>query len=500
MRNITIILSLLFTLILSGCKKNETPTPTPTDKGLLSFAFLKQDNPSLSYNIHPVILGNQLIGKLPINTDIKNLIATFEYEGLSIKVNDKPQQSGTSIVDFTQIVKYRITNSDGTVDDYYVDAILFTGLPIVNIFTNNSVEIESKEEYVFGEAIMIGGRLADDGSGSMGIRGRGHSTWWLHPKKPYQLRFDEKTEMLGMPKDKKWILLSEHSDKTLIRNRLAFEMGYISNLDWTPECVYAEVFVNDDYRGTYNITQKVEEGNSRVDIGNEGFLLEIDVPEHLNPDDVYFNSSNFTIQIKEPEIEIGSAEFNYIKDYILEFESVLFSNNFIDPVNGYKKYVDVDSFVDWYIINEIAKNQDAKDYSSIYLNLIPGEKLKMGPIWDFDLGFGNVNYSECEFPTEFWVRYHSWINRMFGDPTFVTKVKERFAFFKSNEEYILEIIDSNASLLKYAQAENDKRWDVYGNWIWPNPVVFNSYVEEVNYLKDWFTTRMKWLDETFQAM
>ncbi len=497
--NLTILV-LSTIIILSGCKKEDEPTPDPTNKAFLNFSFLKQNNPSLTYDIYPVYLGNQLIGKLPMNADVKNLIASYDYLGTSVIINGKAQQSGESVVDFTQIVKYSVTNYDGTVDDYYVDAILFTGLPIVNIFTDNYVEIESKEEYVTGTANMIGGRFGEDGSGKMKIRGRGHSTWGLHPKKPYQLKFDDKTKMLGMPKDKKWIFLSEHSDKTLIRNRLAFEMGYISNLDWTPECIYAEVFVNEDYRGTYNISQKVEEGNSRVAIGDEGYLLEIDTPDHLAPDDVYFNSTKFTIQIKEPQIEFGSSEFNYIKNYILEFESVLFSNNFNHPENGYKKYVDLDSFVDWYLINEMAKNQDARDYSSIFVNLVPGEKLKMGPIWDFDLGFGNVNYSECEFPTQFWVKHHSWISRMFLDPIFVSKVKERFAYFKSNEEYFLEIIDSNASLLKYAQAENDKRWDIYGNWIWPNPVVFDSHAQEVDYLKDWFTSRMKWLDTAFQAM
>jgi hypothetical protein len=368
------------------------------------------------------------------------------------------------------------------------------------IFTDGGLEIESRDDYLPGYADIFGGRLYEDNSGDMKIRGRGHSTWGLHPKKPYQLKFNDKTEVLGMPADKKWIFLAEHSDKTLIRNKLAFEMGYLSNLDWTPQSVYSEVFVNNDYRGTYNITQKVEEGKHRVNIGSTGYLLEIDVADHIDPDDIYFNSSKFLIQIKEPETTFNSEEFNYIKNYIIEFEQVLYSEDFTNPENGYQKYVDVESVVDWYLINEIAKNQDARSYSSIYLNLIPGQKLKMGPIWDFDLGFGNVNYSECQYPTNFWVKYHEWINRMFEDPIFVSRVKERFDYFKNNEDYLLDFIDKSASDLKLAQNKNDERWNVFGNWIWPNAVVFDTHQEEVDYLKNWLIQRMDWLDNQYKSM
>jgi hypothetical protein len=205
-------------------------------------------------------------------------------------------------------------------------------------------------------------------------------------------------------------------------------------------------------------------------------------------------------QIKEPETTFDSPEFNLIKDHIAEFESVLFGNQFLDPVNGYKTYIDMASFVDWFLINEMAKNQDAKDYSSIYVNYNPGQKLKMGPLWDFDLGFGNVDYSECEFPSGFWVKNHAWISRMFEDPDFASQVKTRFAYFKSKEDYLLQVIDDKASLLKWAQEENDARWDWYGNYVWPNPVVFNTHQEEVDHLKDWFVQRMSWLNNAFDSL
>jgi hypothetical protein len=176
---------------------------------------------------------------------------------------------------------------------------------------------------------------------------------------------------------------------------------------------------------------------------------------------------------------------------------VLYSDDFTDPVNGYNKYIDVDSFIDWYLINEIAKNVDSKDYSSMYFSLVPGEKIKMGPLWDFDLGFGNVDYADSQYPEGFWVKDHQWFSRLFEDPAFVEKVKTRFLFFRSNQDYFTQIIDDQADYLRWAQQENDNRWDLFGNYVWPNPVVYNTHIQEVNYLKYWFHERMKWLENAY---
>jgi len=286
----------------------------------------------------------------------------------------------------------------------------------------------------------------------------------------------------------------------LIRNKIAFEMGYLSNLDWTPQSVFSEVFINNEYNGTYNITQKVEGGSNRVVLGDTGYLLEIDQLDRMEPDDVFFYTSEFLINIKEPEVAYESYEYNYAKNLINEFETVLKGSQFKDPTNGYEKYIDVDSFIDWYLISEITKNVDSKDYSSIFLNVIPGGKIKMGPLWDFDLAFGNVNYADSQFPEGFWVKDHKWYARLFQDPVFVAKVKYRFIYFKNNQNFILNKMDSYANYLRYAQQENDERWDVIGNYAWPNPVVYNTYEEEVAHLKSWYSKRMSWLDAAYKNL
>jgi len=489
-------------LILASCS-DEPADIVPVVEGteITDFYFLKANNPNLNGDQYATIENNIISGRLPLESDIQNMVASFEHNGSEIRINNNIQVTGETVNSFAQIQNYSVSTSDGKLGQYEVDITYFTGLPIIYLETTNGEEIDSKEDYFTGSLAMEGSRYFEDlASSTMKIRGRGNSTWGIHPKKPYQLKFDDKTEMLGMPKDKKWIFLAEFSDKTLIRNKIAFEMGYLSRLDWTPQSVFTEVVINGSYNGTYNISQKVEESDNRVLLGDTGYLLEIDQLGRLDPDDVYFRTKKFLINIKEPETAYNSNEFNYVNELINEFENVLMGAQFADPDMGYAKYIDIDSFVDWYLISEITKNQDSKDFSSIFLNVIPGEKIKMGPLWDFDLAFGNVDYSECEYPTGFWVKDHAWFDRLFDDAVFVEKVKERFLYFRENQNLIIEKMDYYADQLKWAQFENDDKWNLFGNYVWPNPVVYDSHQAEVDHLKSWYIERMNWLDAAYKEL
>ena len=468
------------------------------------FAFTSENNPELNQNVNLQLDGNTFKGRVPQNINISELVPIFSYTGSSISIDGSPQESGVTPNNFNNVVTYKVVNDFGDKAEYQIDVTKFTGLPIINLITDGSVQIDSKEDYVEGDVSLDGRRdfesLYDL---PMKIRGRGNSTWFTHPKKPFQMKLSEKSAFLGMPEDKKWLFLAEYSDKTMLRNTIAFELGYMSNLDWTPAGEFAEVFLNGEYNGTYNITQKVEESDNRVALGDTGYLLELDQLDKIDPDDVYFNSTvtnRFIINIKEPSLEYDSDQYDYIKNLIAEFEGVLFGNNFQDENIGYRQYIDLDSFIDWYLISEISKNVDSRWYSSIYLNVIPGEKIKMGPLWDFDLAFGNTDYADTQFYEGWWVRFNPWYERLFEDPYFIQMVKDRFVFFKNNEGLIIEKIDSYAEQLKWAQAENDNKWETIGRYVWPNPVVYDTYQEEVNHLKNWYQDRMDWLEEALNEL
>ena len=477
------------------------PAPTPE---LSSVAFLAEDNSSLDEDIF-LQLGsdNTFTGRIALNIPVKDLIASYEYVGSSIQINASEQESGVTINDFTDLVNITVENTDGDTQSYTIDVAKFTGLPIIYLQTDSFLPIDSKDDYILGDTWIDGGRGFDDFEESpMKIRGRGNSTWEF-PKKPFQMKLDDKAEFLGMPKDKKWLFLAEFADKTMLRNKIAYEMGYISNLDWTPQARFAEVFINGEYNGTYNVTQKVEESNNRVALGDTGYLLELDQLERLDFDDVYFESTatdKFIVNIKEPSLEYDSEEYSYIVNLIGDFESALFGANFTSESNGYRQYIDIDSFVDWFLISEITKNVDSMFFSSIYLNVIPGEQIKMGPLWDFDLAFGNVDYADSRYPEGWWVKYNPWYERLFQDPYFVAKVKERFEYFNNNQDLIINKIDSYSEQLKWAQEENDDKWQTMGVFVWPNPVVFDTYQEEVDNMKSWYSTRMSWLESAIDDL
>jgi spore coat protein CotH len=488
-----------FSLSLLSCggsdsSEQEIPSVVIVEPIISQFSFLTQNNPSLSSNLNLSISGSSITGKFPATADWQGMIATVKHTGASLIVNDTAQTNAVSEQDFSDVQNYTVMMEDGRKLSYSVDVVAFTGLPIIYLTTSGSGPIDSKEDYVEGNVTIKGGRnFADAPSSVMKIRGRGNSTW-EHPKKPFQMKLDDKSTFLDMPSKKKWLFLAEYSDKTMLRNTITFEMGYLSNLEWTPKSTFAEVYINDEYNGTYNITEKVEEGSNRVDIGDNGFLLEIDQLERQDSDDVYFYTNKFLVAIKEPSLNWDDQQYTYIKAYINEFEAALFASNFTDPINGYAKYIDIDSFVDWYLINEITKNVDARSFSSIYFNLVPGEKIKMGPLWDFDLSFGNVDYADSEYYNGFWIKDNPWISRLFDDNAFVEKVKTRFIYFQNNQNLIMDKIDAYAIKLNLAQQENDDKWETLGKFVWPNPVIFDTYNEEVTHLKTWYSQRMTWLD------
>jgi len=471
---------------------------------ITSFAFASGKNSELNQDINLELDGNTFKGRVTQNINISELVPSFSYTGSSISVDGSPQESGVTPNNFNNLVTYKVVNDFGDEKDYQIDLTKFTGLPIINLITDGSVQIDSKEDYVEGDVSLDGRRDFESLTDlSMKIRGRGNSTWFIHPKKPFQMKLSDKSAFLGMPEDKKWLFLAEYSDKTMLRNTIAFELGYMSNLDWTPAGEFAEVYLNGEYNGTYNITQKVEESDNRVALGDTGYLLELDQLDRIDPDDVYFESTvteRFIINIKEPDLDYGSEEFRYIENLIAEFEEALFGANFQDENTGYKNHISLESFIDWYLISEITKNVDSRWYSSIYLNAMPGEKIKMGPLWDFDLAFGNTDYADTQYYQGWWVRFNPWYERLFQDPAFTQMVKDRFTYFKNNEDLIIQKIDMYAEKLKWAQAENDQKWQTIGKYVWPNPVIYDTYQEEVDHLKNWYLARMQWLEEAFDDL
>ena len=380
-----------------------------------------------------------------------------------------------------------------------IQEVVLPKLPVISIQTENLSPIVSKDDYINGVLEISSDNENENLVADLKIRGRGNSTWQF-PKKPYQIKFSDKESVLGMLKDKKWILLANYSDKTMLRTEVAFNLSRFSGLDWTPDSRSVELFVNNEYLGVYQVVQKVEESSNRVNLGDNGYLLEVDQLSRLDSDDVYFETDNYLFNIKEPNLDEGDNQYHLIKDYIQLTENILLGDNFTDSVEGYAKYIDVNSFIDWYLINEITKNNDAIFYSSVYMNYTLGGKLKMGPVWDYDISLGNINYNNNETTDGFWIKNAIWYSRLFEDPNFISKVKSRFNYFYDNRDLFQEHINLNSFYLNQSIERNFYKWPILGIYVWPNNVFFSTHNEEVTYLKEWLNKRLEWLNDNLNEL
>jgi hypothetical protein len=376
-----------------------------------------------------------------------------------------------------------------------------TDLPILRLTTDSGLPVTSKEEYVTGEWSLASD---DTSSGALEIRGRGNSTWDLSPKKSYRLRLEEGQSLLGMPSSRHWVLLANHSDKTLLRNALAMELGERLGMAWTPHTAAVELFLNGRYDGVYLLSENIRVDEDRVNIDElseedvsadkitGGYLLEVD-----------FRQDGYTmitaidelpIVFQDPEQPTPEQEA-YIKNYIDELESVLHSDSFADPASGYAAYIDVDSFIRWYFVNEIFRNIDSNMWSSCWMYKPRDGKLHMGPVWDFDLAAGNANYDDAFKTDGWWVREAPWFSRLFEDPAFANRAREIWNEINSDQlPEFLAAIHTRAASMQQAQLNNFQRWPILETYVWPNYTIPGTYAGEIAYLDEFLRARIEWID------
>ncbi len=399
-----------------------------------------------------------------------------------------PIAEGTSIITATKAA----TATYAPVTAYYKVVIVKPVLPLLEITTENNHPIDDTENWIKGNVVISDNGVQTD-LGKLEIKGRGNSTWGM-PKKPYSLKLDKKASVLGMESNKRWVILANYSDKTLLRTTFAFDLGLsvYNNLKWTPNSRMVEVVINSEYIGVYQVVEQIRIDKKRVDIDTdkEDFLMEVNA--RLDGKCNFKTTRGVCFSFNEPE-EPVEPKLNEIKEKLQEAEDTIYSDNFTDATDGYAKYIDVDSFIDWYLVNEFTKNTDASFYSSVYM-YYKDSKIFMGPIWDFDISSGNINYNGCDNPENYWIKNAMWISRLFDDASFVEKVKTRWNEKRSILQDHIDEISDKAADLNLAASSNFQRWDILNTYVWPNRVVTGSYNGEVLELVAWLNKRYAWMD------
>ena len=417
-------------------------------------------------------------------------------------------------------------------------------LPIVVINTNGQ-NIPDEPKIIADMGIIYNGTgirnyMTDpfnEYNGRIGIEKRGNYSASL-PQKPYGIKLIDAlgmqvdSSLLGMPAEHDWVLIANYNDKSFARNILPYrifdEMGH-----WAPRNQLVDVVLNGEYQGIYLLAEKIKRDSARIDIPTihptdifypeitGGYILKFDYWDNtnswlLNNSPIGHPTFDVHMVYVEPEVDsIAPAQKTYIQNYVDDFETALYGPGFADPVNGYRKYISTRSWLDYFIVNEVARNGDGfKKSRYLYKEKDPTTgvygKLKAGPVWDFDWAWKDMwdcMYSATDGSAWAYevndcnpdVHSPGWYIRLFEDPVFADEMRCRYDDLRRNllsNATLHAMIDSVALTVDESQVWHYQTW---GNMGAPTgtpevPAPSQTYGEEVQRLKDWVDRRLLWLD------
>jgi len=373
-------------------------------------------------------------------------------------------------------------------------------------------------------------------SGNIGIEIRGAYSSTL-PQKPYGIETRDanganlNVSLLGMPEENDWILLANYNDKTFMRNTLAYELSRRMG-HYAPRTKMVEVIVNNEYKGIYILTEKIKQDKGRVDIAkltnldisgdnlSGGYIFKIDYYDPSNswisnfrPTDHPEKTVNY-VYADPDATDLLWQQKSYLKTAVNSFESVLYSSNFKDIATGYPAWIDVNSFLDYFIVSEVARNVDAFKKSVYFFKEkdSKGGKINAGPVWDFDWAWKNIWDCSAFQATDgsgwshlindcpnIWPNSNGWMVRLLQDENFANALNKRYFELRKSylsNEYLNSYIDSVQNLANEAQARHYSKWPILGTSVGAPEVDSqpSTYSGQVTKFKNWIQTRLTWLD------
>lgn len=371
--------------------------------------------------------------------------------------------------------------------------------------------------------------------GQIAIEKRGSSSggfpqqsYGLETRGPDSVNYN--VSLFDWPSDNDWILYAPYTDKALMRNVLSYKLGNELGR-WAPRTQFCEVILNGNYIGVYVLMERIKTNPGRVNIDpltysdtldnhlTGGYIVKVD---KTTAGGVIAWTSPYTCQspgtgpiyyqLHDPEIDtLHPLQKAYIQDYITDWEVALKSNDFTNPVSGYKPYIDVGSFIDYFLLTELSKNVDGYRISTFLhkQRFSEGGKLVAGPLWDYNIAWGNANYCQGGNTNGWEINFNSicggsgalqnpfWWKRMLEDTLYANEVNCRWTQLRQSlwsDSSLINYIDSMALLLAEPALRHYQKWPILGAYVWPNNYIGQTYQEEVNYLKNWITDRAAWMD------
>ena len=373
----------------------------------------------------------------------------------------------------------------------------YANIPRIVIYTENKQKIKDRETEIPAKLQIWGKKEAESEIVDLTIRGRGNTSWEKMPKKSYKIEFVKKQSMLGMPKDKDWALIANYADKTLMRNYIAYRLSAALGTYYAPRCEFVELYLNGEYLGVYLLAETIKIGTNRVNIpkGDFSYIVEVDQKYREN-EQIFFsdilmeNDSAIAFRVHDPK-NASKATMDTIQKHVKKFEKYLKTIK-AEKENKIKDWIDIDESVKHYWVQEFTRNPDGNFYTSVYFSWVKGEKVKMGPVWDFDLAFGNHQHEELDL-TEKWHIQNYWNSYLFEDSLYKKKNKEIWRDNHDLFESVNDSVDIAYAKLKKAASNNFKRWNILKqkNFFHKS---YDSYKEAVSDLKEWILGRLEWID------
>lgn len=400
------------------------------------------------------------------------------------------------------IAEIEFYGHEGEGDDSHLYQV--TNLPTVSIHTEDNVVPFDKETDIPSQLTIISGNGTQLLSEAGSTRERGNYSRTF-PKRPYRIKFDAKQNVLDAPaKAKKWTLINNYGDKTLMRNLLAFHLSRLLEMPYTPYGTAVDVFLNGEYKGCYQLCDQIEVNKKRVNITEMtpednsgdaltgGYLIEVDA--YAEDEASWFRSDyNTRVTIKSPdEDEITTQQKNYIRNYYSKMEK------------NWRTYLDTDTYLRHFIVGEMSGNTDT--YWSVYMYKQRGDDMiHTGPVWDFDLAFENDNRTYPINNHSQWVFQYGSVegymrtltNSIINDNTTRAKLISIWDEARHNgldEESLLAYVDAMSEQLSRSQELNFTRWPIMNEYVHQNPVIWGSYQAEVNNVKNYIKNRITWID------
>ena len=464
------------------------------------------------------------------STEIKNKNATYQwYESSDGSTNAGKIIQGATESTFTTPLYdekgihyyYCTATNKSTTSVSDVTSVAYTALPTVYINTPDSVKITSKEKWIENATISIVGAKNEAWNFEnieTSIRGRGNTTW-DRPKKPYAIKLNTSQKIMGMPKDKRWVLIANYCDQSFMRNEIALYLSELFKLGWTVHGEFADLVLNGKYYGLYWLGEAIRVDKNRVDIndGNQSmadnedkdYLIEMQNMADID-DPVNFSSSirQMPYLIKNDDYMIdenneltsgGEARLERLKTKITDLETQLYpdftavldTNECSAPDESYTKIIDIDSWIKFWLVNEIMDNRELGHPKSCFFTFDSTNNIfKAGPVWDFDLA-AIRQASSCT------VQNTIYYNALFKSPAFIKRTKELWSEYKDSID-IEPRVESMRTTIDTAVEYDIMLWGKHHDN--PSDNIFGTFDEEVDFMKETVIKKINVVDKFINGL